>query len=480
MKKGFLILILAFLAVLSADAKVKLPSVISDNMVLQRNTEVDLWGTAEAGAKVIVEVSWKKGKTVAYADSEGKWSIKVSTPDAGGPYTISFDDGEKVVLGNILIGEVWICSGQSNMEMKMRGFNGQPIEGAADIILGAVPDVPIRMCNLKMTRSLKVEDDCEAFWAEHTPAGVRETSATAYYFARKIYEILRIPVGIVHASWGGSPIQAWMDKELLDSEFVGEFDMTPYETGKFPEKHPHKVAGVLYNGMLNSIIPFTAKGFIWYQGCDNRRDPEQYKRLQPAFVKMLREKWGNDQMPFYYTQIAPFKYDGWQKRQAGYMMWAQAQCLDLIPLSGMAATHDVGEFDCIHPRKKKEVGDRLAYLALTQTYGYDGLIGARTPVARKFDFKDGMAYVTFEVDKMGLSPINMDLEGFELAGPDGIFHPAKARVINNKPQIKVFSEEVTEPAAVRYGIRNWSEAVLFNCWGIPVSPFRSDNYEMVD
>ena len=333
--KRILTLCVLFASVCAMQAKVELPPIFADNMVLQQQTDAALWGKAEPGAKITVTTTWSKAKTVVNAGEDGKWFARVATPAAGGPYEITFNDGDKVTLKNVLIGEVWICSGQSNMEMQMKGFHGQPVDGSADLILEAKPTTLIRSCNLKRTRTFEPQETCEATWYEHTPEGVAEASATAYFFAKRLYDVLGVPVAVINVSWGGTPIEAWMNPELLKKEFASELNLKRLDTKEWPAKHPHKVPGVLYNGMLHSVVPYTAKGFIWYQGCDNRLRYEQYKRLQPAFVKMLREEWGNDKMPFYFTQIAPYKYEDPNKPEAGYMMWAQAQTLEMVPYSGM-------------------------------------------------------------------------------------------------------------------------------------------------
>ena len=465
----------AFCLTSLVQAKVVLSPVFADNMVLQQNTQAALWGKAEPGATVTITATWTKAKVTVKADADGKWNARIATPSAGGPYEITFKDKETLTLKNVLIGEVWICSGQSNMEMPMKGFGGQPVAGSTDLIMSAKPSTQIRSCNIRRQPSINVEEECPAVWYEHSPQGVAEASATAYFFAKRLYETLNIPIGIINVSWGGSTIHAWMSKELLDSEFAGSFDMKLYETKEMP-KHPHQYSAMLYNGMLKPLAPFTAKGFIWYQGCSDIGRFELYKKLQPSFVKMLRENWDNYQMPFYFTQIAPYSYGNGDKPDAGYMMWAQAQTLDVIPGSGMAVTHDAGEFACIHPADKKSVGDRLAFLALYNDYGIKAF-NPNAAIARTFEFKENEAYVTFEVDDMGLSPINMDLEGFELAGEDKVFYPAKARVDGRK-RIKVYAcPQVQKPVAVRYGMHNWSEASLFNCYGMPVSPFRSDDWK---
>lgn len=477
MKRLLTLIALLAVTLLNSYAKVELAPLFADNMVLQRDSEAAIWGKAEPGARVVITSTWAKGKTIVHADDQGRWNVMLATPSAGGPHELTFNDGDRLTLKNILIGEVWICAGQSNMEMTMRGFMGQPVEGAAELILAAKPSVPIRSCNLSRIKSLELEEECDARWFEHTSEGVAEASATAYFFAKRLCDVLGVPVGIINVSWGGSPIEAWMNPELLRREFAEEFSFAHLDSMTWPEENPWKAPGVLYNGMLHSVAPYTAKGFLWYQGCDNISRYEQYKRLQPAFVKMLRQEWGNDRMPFYFTQIAPYGYFNPDAPDAGYMMWAQAQTLEMIPYSGMAATHDVGEVNCIHPADKKSVGDRLAFLALVNDYGYEG-IDAATPIPIDFKFEEGQAIVTFEAGYMGLSPLSKDVDGFELAGEDGIFYPAKGIVLwNNPKKVLVYKcPQVQKPVAVRYGMKNWSEATVFNCFGVPISPFRSDNY----
>ena len=475
MKRIFLILVLLAAAAFIASAKVELAPIFADSMVLQQQTDAALWGKAEPGKKVVITTTWSKAKVTVTADADGKWFARVATPVAGGPYEITFNDGDKLTLKNVLAGEVWICSGQSNMQMQMSGFGGQPIDGATDLILTAKPETPIRSCNLKRVRSLEANDTCPATWYEHTPEGVYEASAVAYFFAKKLYDVLQIPIGVINASWGGTPIEAWMNPELLKKEFSAILNLTHLDTKVWPEKTPAKSPGVLYNGMMYSLVKYTAKGFIWYQGCDNRLRFEDYKKLQPAFAQMLRDEWGNQDMGFYFTQIAPYGYKNFE-RHGGYMMWAQAQTLDMIPHSGMAATHDAGEYACIHPANKKIVGDRLAYLALSNDYGFS-LVDANPPIYESFEVKNGEALVKFKVGVRGLSPIGVELEGFELAGEDGVFYPATASVQKDRKVLSVKCPEVPNPVAVRYGMWNWSEATVYNCSGIPVSPVRTDNWK---
>ena len=440
-------------------------------MVLQQQSDVALWGKAAPDVKVTVSASWaKSAKVTVRADDDGRWFARIATPAAGGPYELTFNDGEKLILRNVLVGEVWICSGQSNMYQKMRGFEGQPVEDAAEYISEADPSVPVRMCNMRLTRSMTPLRECGATWYVNDQTGVAMSSAVAYFFALKLHKALKVPVAVINASWGGSRIELWMNRELLDRDFPGEF-----EVGELVEGKPGP-ASCLYNGMLLSLIPYTVKGFLWYQGESNIALFEQYKRLQPAFAKMLRDEWGNDRMPFYFAQIAPYRYAGEERPSAGYMMWAQAQTLQKIPFSGMVTTHDAGSRYVIHPPKKKQVGDRFAYLALANDYGFKE-IDASAPMPKKFAFENGTATVEFEVGKMGIGPTGRDLPCFELAGEDKVFYPATARVNKDCRSITVSSPHVSAPVAVRYGIKNWSEASLFNSFGIPASPFRSDDWK---
>ena len=248
--KRLIVCVLLAVCGASLNAKVELPPVFADDMVLQRNSDVALWGKARPGAKVVITAGWSRKKVVAVADADSCWSARIPTPDAGGPYDMTFNDGDKVTLRNILIGEVWICAGQSNMDMPMKGYKGQPVDGAADLILGAKVSTPIRMCRLERTKSFDPLFRCPTKWYEHTPEGVAVISATAYFFARRIYETIGVPVGIIHVAWGGSSIEAWMNPELLRSGFGDEISLEHMDRRFWPRKNHHLVAGALYNGML--------------------------------------------------------------------------------------------------------------------------------------------------------------------------------------------------------------------------------------
>ena len=471
MVRRFLFLTILLSLAVAVSAEVKLPSVLGNDMVLQRNSEVNLWGSATPDRTVTVRTSWNGKKYKTKSDSDGKWALKVATGEAGGPYEIEFSDGDKLKLSGILLGEVWVCGGQSNMEMPIKGFVAQPVQGAADAIRDSYAHPDIRIFNVGRNRTETPQDDCKGEWKKPTPQNVAECSATAYFFGRMLTDILGVPVGLVTSYWGGTKAEVWMTRDAIKAtEGIDHaFALKPDGNGFAPQ--------TMYNGMIAPIAKFTAKGFIWYQGCSNTKRYEQYKRLQPSFVRMLRDAWNNADMPFYFTQIAPHMYKNPNDREAGFFMWAQAQTLSEIPHSGMAATHDIGDEVCIHPAKKKPVGDRLAYLALTKNYGFD-FISFDTPLPVSFEFKDGKAYVTFQADRFGISPILKDIEGLELAGEDQVFYPAVGRVYHSDYKVvEVSSPQVSAPVAVRYGMRNWSVATMFNNYGIPVSPFRSDDWK---
>ena len=479
MKKLIIILALALVGTSWAGAKVTLPSFFSDNMVFQQNTEAAIWGCTDSGKKVTITATWSDDKVTVTPDKDGKWSTRIHTPAAGGPYEVTISDGEKTVLHNVLVGEVWFCSGQSNMEMPVRGFNGQPVEGSLETILGAKPETPIRMCTIQKRASLTPVTECAGSWQENTPEAVAEASAAAYFFAQKVQEQIGVPVGILISDWGGSTIETWMDRETLASNFKGEFDLGFLDGTEFPKgRVQYQLPATLFNGQVNPLVPFTFKGMIWYQGESNRGRAEQYVRLQKEYVAMMRRLFENPDAPFYFVQIAPYPYGNPDGFDSGYLCEAQAKSLDVIPHSGMAATLDIGEYGTIHPCKKQEVGYRLAYLALVNDYGFKG-INPVSPTLESVKFENGTAVLTLKTgDRQGLAPGGVEIEGFEIAGADKVFFPASAHVQNWNNVVIVSSPDVPNPVAVRYGFRNWFIGTLSNGYGIPVGPFRTDDWKL--
>ena len=477
MKKTILIVLAAAVSTL-ATAKVELPGFMGDNMVLQQQTDAALWGTAEPGKAVTIRPGWTRAKTVVKADPQtGKWFARVATPAAGGPYDIVFSDGEKLTVTGVLIGEVWFCSGQSNMEMPVKGYSSQPALGGEDAIVSARASVPIRVCKIQKKSSATPQDTViTKGWQLHTPQTVANTSATAYFFAKYLQNVIDVPVGIIETDWGGSTIEAWMSEQTIREGFAGEFNLDHLAGAPVDPKRVHQEPCLLYNGQVHALAPYSIGGMLWYQGESNRGRPEQYVRLQTAYVRMMRELFQSPDAPFYFVQIAPYKYGNPDDWTNGYFYEAQQKTLGTIPNSGMAATVDIGEFGTIHPCRKADVGKRLAMLALQHKYGVGG-IDADAPVFKSVKYEDGAAEVTFDAGPLGINPMGRELGGFELAGPDKVFYPAKAiRKTNNS--VVVTCENVSDPVAVRYCFRNWGEGSVFNAFGIPVLPFRTDDWAL--
>lgn len=338
--KALYLLSALLLGAYSSSAKVTLPAIMGDNMVLQQQSKVNLWGKAAPSKQIVVKTSWDKQSYTVSADMDGNWKVKVQTPAAGGPYEISFNDGETVRLKNVLIGEVWYCSGQSNMEMPMKGFDRQPVEGALDVILAAKETTPIHVFTVRHAFSCSPLEKCNGSWKTNTPENVVNASATAYFFARYLNEILGVPVGLIVAEYGGTKIQTWMPEDAI----------RPYENeknlkhlGTNDKDRLHDKACTLYNAMVAPITSYGIKGMLWYQGESNRTQPELYEKLQEAFVKGMRGKFDCGEFPFYYVQIAPFRYDGSDKTSSAVFREVQAKLMKQVPNCGMAVTLDIGD-----------------------------------------------------------------------------------------------------------------------------------------
>jgi sialate O-acetylesterase len=459
------------------QAKIKLPSILGDNMVLQQKSNVKLWGEAKSKTNIKIKTSWNGNDYSVVSDEKGNWLTHITTPAAGGPYKISISDGEEIVLNNVLIGEVWFCSGQSNMEMPVRGFNGQPVNGSLDVLAKAVPKTPIRMYttdsnNGKWVRQFSKEPqtDCKGEWLENTSENVANISAASYYFARYIQSVLDVPVGIIVSSWGGSKVEAWMSREALEA--FSEIDLSILKN-KEEIKNPTATPCVLYNAKIAPLTNFAIKGFLWYQGESNRENADQYTQLMPAFVADLRSKWGVGEFPVYFVQIAPFNYDGMDRTSAARFREVQEQNWKDIPNSGMVTTMDIGDPMIIHPADKETVGNRLAYWALGTAYG-KLTSGYAPPTYKSMEIADTAIVVSFENNEHGICPINAEIQGFEIAGEDKLFYPATG--FEKAGKIIVSSKNVPKPVALRYAYKNYAEATLFNAYGIPASPFRTDNW----
>lgn len=451
-------------------ARVELPSVIGSGMVLQRNDSVMLWGKSSPYARIKIDTGWDKACYRTESGADGRWRVRVATCNAGGPYTVTISDGTPVTLDNVLLGEVWICSGQSNMEMPVKGFFNQPTAEPMEAISRAGQYPGLRLFTVPKNRSDIPLDSCGGRWLESTPRSVGDFSATAYYFGRTLSDFLGVPVGLVNVSYGGSAIEEWMPREVIDK--MG--DIKPATTLNIQK---------LWNGMLLPVVPFTAKGFIWYQGEANRKAWMNYARLQQAQIGLWRQTWERDSMPFYITQIAPFEYDGKNKRTIPLLVNSQYEAAAMTPLCAVAATTDLGNPDCIHPGQKRQVGERLAWLALQRDYGIDGL-PAPAPTYKSMEIKDGKILISLN-DGGGRNTLaiydtngKIRIGGFEIAGEDRVWYPATAEILKGRdPLIEVSSPDVPEPVAVRYAFHNVSpDANVRTVWGQPLVPFRTDDW----
>lgn len=472
MKKLFFALLCAMC--LQAEAEIKLPAFFCSNMVLQQQSKVNIWGSADANKMVTIVPGWnKKAKTTVKADANGKWKVAVETPAAGGPYTLSISDGKELVLDNVLIGEVWLCAGQSNMEMPMKGFKCQPVENAnRDVTLSTNPNM--RLFTVKRSSSCTPKDDVTGTWAEANPETVREFSATAFYFGRMLQMVNKnVPVGLILTAWGGSACEAWMDEQMLKDFPSAEIPRTPEDI-----KSKNRTPTVLYNGMLHPLIGYGIRGAIWYQGEDNWNRASTYSDMMTSMVNGWREQWGIGDFPFYYCQIAPYDYSiitekGKPVYNSAYLREQQTIAMSKIKNSGMACLLDAGLEKGIHPSKKNLAGERLAYLALSKTYGVKG-IQCDCPTFKKMEIKNDTVDVIF--NNCGMWPYIKDGESknFEVAGEDGVYHPAKAWI--QRSHILIKSEEVKKPVNVRYGFKDWVVGDVF-CDGLPLTSFRTDNFK---
>lgn len=469
MRKLFLLTAL-FAAATTISAKVVLPKIFASGMVMQQQTDANLWGEAKADATVKIATSWNKKTVSVKAGNDGKWTAKIQTPAAGGPYSITFNDGEKTVIDNILVGELWICSGQSNMEMPMKGFKNQPVENAVEDILHS-GDSKMRLFTVKRTSLFQPATDVVGEWKEASPEAVRNFSATAYYFGRELRQMLNVPVGLIVTSWGGSSCEAWMNRDWLKA-----FPQIELPASQETIKSKNRTATVLYNGMLHPLVGISMRGVIWYQGEENVSRSGYYADLFSRMIKGWREEWKEGDFPFYFCQIAPYDYNiiGWGQYNSAFLREQQAKAEKMNKNVGMACLMDAGLEYGIHPRKKQLAGMRLALLALDKTYGIKG-ITSETARYKDVEFKGDTAVITFERAGMwvyGKNGLKSDL--FEVAGEDRVFHPAKAWIERSKLYVKC--DEVKKPVAVRYAFKDWADGDLF-CDGLPVSSFRTDNWD---
>ncbi len=515
---GSVVLVVSFAFVLvcvgAAFADVKLPAVISDNMVLQQGRKVPIWGWAEPGEEIKVSVNWNGTKwSIVTADKDGKWMLKMDSPEAGGPYEMTVSDKDNVVkIKNILVGEVWLCSGQSNMEFpvwRAERWKTGVIDFEQEI---AAADYPkIRLFTVKQISQEQLQPDCEGSWKLCSPETVGDFSAVAYYFGKELHKELDVPVGLINASWSGTPAEAWTRREILEAEpelvpileryekLVADYPQARAEyeqkldqwkeavekarrEGKKPPEKPvspikpgnRLSPSGLYNGMIAPLIPYRICGVIWYQGESNAERAYQYRKLFPAMIKNWRSDWKQGDFPFLFVQLANFQAVKPEPSESDWAELREAQLMTLaLANTGMAVTIDIGDANDIHPKNKKDVGKRLALWALAESYGkklvYSG------PIYKSMSVEGNKIILHFDHIGGGLVAGGGEpLKGFAIAGADRKFVWADAKIDGDT--VVVSSEQISEPVAVRYGWADNPVCNLYNEEGLPASPFRIDDW----
>jgi sialate O-acetylesterase len=484
-----------------ASADVRLPAVIGDNMVLQQNTFASLWGWADAGEHVTVKTSWCDDAVNTEASQSGEWLVKVETPKASGPHNITIKGKNTIELKNVMTGEVWVCSGQSNMQWTVNNSNNAEEE------IAAAKHPNIRLFYVPRTVALEPQDDCEADWKECSPETIGGFSAVAYFFGRALHRELNVPIGLIHTSWGGTPAESWTRREILESNdklvpIVERFEKyradyprlledhkakleewkVAAEKAKADGKKPPKKPGAprnpvnswtpsgLYNAMIAPLLNCTIQGAIWYQGESNASRAYQYQTLFPAMIENWRTDWKLGDFPFYFVQIAPYK------GQIPEIREAQLIAFKKVSNTGMVVTTDIGNVDDIHPRNKQDVGKRLALWALAKTYGEKKIV-CSGPVFRAKRIEGNRIRLYFDYVGSGLVAEGGELTHFTIAEKDQDFVPARAVIEGTT--VVVSSSNVDNPVDVRFGWENSAEPSLFNKEGLPASPFRTDDRKNV-
>lgn len=478
MKTSILIISLAFLTIVAeSEAKVRAASLITDNMVLPQNSNARIYGTADPGADITVIPSWNNKAYTTSTDRTGEWSLAIETP-AGGftPYSITISDGEPLTVNNVLIGEVWLASGQSNMQMPLKGFPGCCTLGGYDEIASSGDEAGnVRFFTVPLTQSYTPLDTVAASWTVPSPETAPDYSALAWHFAKRMSDVLNVPVGIVSAAYGGAKVESWTPRDMLEK--YPDISLDPKDIE--PMVHYHRPM-LMYNAMFNPIKNYTYNGIIWYQGCSNVSTYQTYSERLAATVKRWRDDIGLGDIPFYDVEIAPYEYgDPTEKGKAPLLREAQWKAIGMIPNSAMISTNDLVEpyerFN-IHPANKAAVGKRLCDLALNKTYGKKQF-PVESPRYKSHRFTDGAAWVAIDSPSDGICR-NYMIEGFEIAGPDKVFHPADSVWLHwQTNEMVVSSKKVPDPVAVRYGWRDFMPGNLHAGNYLPLIPFRTDDWE---
>ena len=497
------------IAAVSANAAVTVPNIIGDHMVLQANGKDAIWGKADPGEKITVSVA---GKTAATkADGKGAWRVNLTGLKTGGPHQLTIDGAkDHLKFSDVLVGEVWVCSGQSNMQFQVK----QAINGEQEAAAANFPQIHLFITPRKT--STEPKDNCDGKWAVCTPDSVGGFSAVGYFFGRKLHQDLKVPVGMIETDWGGTPAEAWTSLPALNakSEFKPLLEWWEGKMAQYPEakkkydaeltewqkaadaakaanqpapKKPNAPADPaspnrpanLYNGMISPLHPYGIQGAIWYQGESNGPRAYQYRSLFPTMISDWRAKWGGRKFPFYFVQLAnwevPLPKDAPAPRVSDDSTWAElreAQTMTLLlPNTGMALALDIGDAKDIHPKNKQDVGKRLALNAEAKVY--KKTVEFSGPMFKNVKFKNGSAVVTF-THADGLTAKGGKVKGFAVAGADKKFVWADAEIKGNT--VVVSAKSVAKPVSVRYAWADNPDCNLYNAASLPAVPFRTDQW----
>ncbi|EEI92589.1 hypothetical protein HMPREF0765_1816 [Sphingobacterium spiritivorum ATCC 33300] len=492
---------LAFVLLDICKADIRLPALLSDNMLLQQNTKVRLWGSADPGEQVTVKASWTADNIITTADHSGKWMLTLETPKASDKtYELLFNGKNEIRIRNILVGEVWLCSGQSNMDFpvaKSTGWRTGILDEEQHMKEADFPE--IRLFHVRQTLSPKVPlEDCEGEWMICNPDNLKEFSAVAFFFGRKIYRQTKLPVGLIQTTWGGTHAESWTPMPVMQhnplyttlieeqnkaeesypqDSLIYQKALKDYEEARskgqqLPKKpkeplgiYHNKALATLWNGMVNPLVPYTIKGVIWYQGESNSVRYQDYQQVFSNMIQSWRTAWKQKDMPFYFVQIAPHYKQPPEIREAQLKTWQSVQH------TGMVVITDVGDSTDIHPRNKQVPGERLANWALAKEYKIS--VAYSGPLYRKKKIQKDKVILSFDYVSKGFLSDGKAIKGFEIAGADQHYYPATATVQGT--QLWVSSKQVKQPLYVRYAWGKYKPGNLYNAEGLPASPFRTDN-----
>ena len=464
-------LLVPFLFGFMLNAKVVLPDILSDNMVIQQNSSIKLWGTAKAKTSVKIKVSWSTVPYTCRSEKNGQWQISIQTNAASfQKHTITISDGKLITIQNVLIGEVWLCSGQSNMEMSFNGFKNQPIADANYYISNAKKESGIRMLNVVKSSSINSNSVGKGKWLESSPQNLPSFSATAYFFALRLQEQLKVPIGIINSSYGGSCIEGWLSPGNL--ERYTDFDFKQ----KIPDSMSWQRPNVMYQNMIKPFRNYVINGFVWYQGESNVERYATYAQKLQELVYLWRYTFDNADLPFYVVEIAPFLYG--DLVQAAKLREAQFQGVNLMYNTGYVCTNDLvleSEATNIHPSQKKPIGDRLANLVLHDSYHFD-TIHAYSPAFDQYCITNDSIVLHFKNSEQGFQ-FQQEFVGFEVADSTKSFISASASAGIDKNTLVIKMGNGYVPLAVRYCFKNFQLGNVKSTYGLPLVPFRTDDWD---